>query len=198
MLRKYVPLLLACSVLGVLSTPASAATRAPGWQATARVFPTYLRPGGTGAIQINVYNVGAQPSVGTAAVTDVLPPGIEFTGPTGRGGECSGTTIVTCRLGSVGVGKYVAIGFGIKDVAGAAPTSVNHVTVAGGGALAPAASTDQVTISSTPPPFGFADFQGWFSNADGTLDTQAGSHPYELTFEFDLNTAATPEEERTY
>ena len=34
---------------------------------------------------------------------------------------------------------------------------------------------------SAPAPLGFGNFDGWFTKADGTVDTQAGSHPYELT-----------------
>jgi hypothetical protein len=38
---------------------------------------------------------------------------------------------------------------------------------------------------------GFSDFDAWTANADGTMDTQAGSHPYEMTLVFGLN-VATP------
>jgi hypothetical protein len=65
---------------------------------------------------------------------------------------------------------------------------LNHVTVAGGGAPMPASATDPITISSTPSPFRFTNFDAWFSNRDGTLDTQAGSHPYALTVNFGLAT----------
>jgi uncharacterized repeat protein (TIGR01451 family) len=65
----------------------------------------------------------------------------------------------------------------------------NRVTVAGGGALGSASAVDSVMISSAAAPFGFAGKDAWFSNADGTLDTRAGSHPYEATFSFDLNNA---------
>ena len=78
------------------------------------------------------------------------------------------------------------------DVSGAATDGeevVNHVNVAGGGAAGPASTNEPITISSTTPPFGFADADAWFSNADGTIDTQAGSHPYAASFSFDLNNA---------
>jgi hypothetical protein len=65
----------------------------------------------------------------------------------------------------------------------------NQVAVSGGGASDAASTVDPVTFSSTPAGFGFAGWDGWFSNADGTPDTQAGSHPYEATLRFDLNAA---------
>ncbi len=66
----------------------------------------------------------------------------------------------------------------------------NKVTVVGGGALTPANASNLLTISSTPAGFGFADADAWFTNADGTVDTQAGSHPYEVTFNYGLNAEA--------
>jgi hypothetical protein len=54
-----------------------------------------------------------------------------------------------------------------------------------------------VTVSAKRASFGFAGWDAWFSNRDGTLDTQAGSHPYEATFTFDLaNVRCTQAEER--
>jgi uncharacterized repeat protein (TIGR01451 family) len=75
------------------------------------------------------------------------------------------------------------------SVSGAAEESQvlnNRVTVAGGGAPASASTEEPITISSKPSGFGFAGADTWFSNADGTFDTQAGSHPYEALFSFDL------------
>ncbi len=194
--------------LWLIVVSAGAETAGPGWQASVRTLPTYLRPGGTGVIQIDVYNVGAAASSGVATITDVLPNGLTATGSAGLGGKCAGTRVVTCQVPTAAetlpnseityglyYGGYYPVSFGVRADADATGTETNHVTISGGGALTPAAASDRVTFSSSPPKFGFADFDGWFSNADGTLDTQAGSHPYELTFSFDLNTAATPEEE---
>lgn len=63
----------------------------------------------------------------------------------------------------------------------------NRVTIGGGGALSSASVQEPMTVSSKPAPFGFASDDAWFSNSDGTIDTQAGSHPYEATFSFDFN-----------
>jgi len=58
----------------------------------------------------------------------------------------------------------------------------NRVTVAGGGAVSAASVSDPITVSTSEPEFGFPGWDAWFSNADGSVDTQAGSHPYEATF----------------
>jgi hypothetical protein len=61
-------------------------------------------------------------------------------------------------------------------------TFCNRVTVAGGGAASAASVSDPVAVSSAEPGFGFPGWDVWFSNADGSIDTRAGSHPYEATF----------------
>jgi uncharacterized repeat protein (TIGR01451 family) len=222
------PLLVVVVALAALALGASAAqaeTRAPGWEITSTTFPTNLAPsGGTGTIEVNVYNIGAVPSTGAVTVTDTLPAGVIATeaadAQSGGGGgtlnefglwECSAGHVVTCtntaNLPTIpipqpqpqhpgeaepherGSGTILHIGIVVKVETSVPGTLVNHVTVAGGGALAPASSTAPITISSTPAPFGFQNTDGWFSNADGTIDTQAGSHPYEFTYNFDMNTA---------
>jgi hypothetical protein len=69
------------------------------------------------------------------------------------------------------------------------PSFCNRVSIAGGGAPGPASTEDPVTISSRPAPGGLVSANAWFSNADGTVDTQAGSHPYTATTIFNLATA---------
>jgi hypothetical protein len=67
-------------------------------------------------------------------------------------------------------------------------TADNEVTVEGGGALSPAAATDLIAVSADPAAFSVANWDAWFSKADGEIDTQAGSHPYELTTTTDFST----------
>jgi hypothetical protein len=233
---------LALAGASVMATSASASTEeclassaykncGSGWELSARNYPTNLAPGHKGAIEIEVFNVGAGSSKGVVTVTDTLPPGVKateagdlsegiYTEPenitighirwdcTGNGeGEApkvDGATVVTCAndpermptiLGGAGGtsngGKGNArIGIAVRVEPGAADKpeapQANRVTVAGGGAPSPASTTDPITISATPSNFRFADFDAWLSNPDGTLDTQAGSHPYAAVFSFGI------------
>ncbi len=111
--------------------------------------------------------------------------------------DCSGTTVVTCHTGpgAGGVERPIGSGFagriGIKvNVVGSPGAGTNRVTVSGGGASSASERTSDLTISPISPGFGLAgQSDGWFGNADGTPDTQAGSHPYEMTLNFALNNA---------
>jgi hypothetical protein len=126
---------------------------------------------------------------------------------TGNGPGLAGATVVTCTntvampelAGGSGDPNWEGpnfdqlIGIAIEVNKGATEgtkdgSEGNHVAIAGGGAPTSASTTDPVTIGATPSGFRFVGFDGWASNADGTLDTQAGSHPYELTVSFDLAT----------
>jgi uncharacterized repeat protein (TIGR01451 family) len=193
---------------------ASSASAGVGWEATSTVFPTDLPPGGQGAFEVNVSNVGDTPSSGPVTVTDVLPEGVTaleagdiqtgFAEEIGGAGlwDCSGigTSVVTCTsnleaLPSIpfpfeGAGLPAVmehIGIAVAVAPGA--HGDNRVTVAGGGARGPASFSEPVVVGAQPAGFGFQDADVWYSDAAGEVDTQAGSHPYEVGFSFDFNTA---------
>ena len=243
MFKRSMPFLLCLGALGVFGSPAYAETEGVGWDVQAHTFPTNLAPGGRGAIEVRIVNVGAANSKGTVTVTDTLPPGVVARGAgsfiglitfvarnvfeenplwdcagNGPGGTVAGARVVTCTndsanalhiVGGGGLptrgplfeGENPALGLTAGDpelgiaveVPAGTPegtrdgTEANRVTVAGGGAVGTASVNEPVVISSTSPPFGFAGADTWFSNADGTFDTQAGSHPYEASFSFDFN-----------
>jgi hypothetical protein len=212
MLRKLVPFLLSLCCVGMLAGPASAASPKPGWKVNGRTFPSFLKPGAEGLIAIHVHNVGAQPSSGPITLTDTLPPGVveleagrlvSQLGILHEGWECSGVTVVTCvtntsELPEIGPGDSGSnalleqVGILVRAEPGASGTGTSHITIAGGGASESASSDEPITVSSTPAPFGLVGYDAWFTNADGTVDTQAGSHPYEMSVGFDV---ATPGEQ---
>jgi hypothetical protein len=117
--------------------------------------------------------------------------------------ECAGigTNVVTCTAepgtptshvaeGGAGAGYPMYVGIEVSIEPGAVEGSrPNSVTVLGGGTTTPAGTTHPLIVDSRPASFGFTNWDAWFSNADGTIDTQAGSHPYAATFGFDLATA---------
>jgi hypothetical protein len=127
----------------------------------------------------------------------------------GPGGRVPGATVVTCTNDPAGLphfdggGGSPTTGYGYErsggnpqptiaitvEAEGDASRSVNRVAIAGGGASASASTEDPVTVSSSPASFGLAGWDGWFSNPNGTIDTQAGSHPYTATFSYDFATA---------
>jgi hypothetical protein len=80
------------------------------------------------------------------------------------------------------------VGIAVDVQPGASEHETNRATIAGGGAATSASTSDAVIVSAAEPGFEVTGWDGWFSNAKGTLDTQAGSHPYEATFDFDLAT----------
>jgi len=223
-----VPLLVVLSFTA-FSAPAQAETEGTGWEAFSDAHPTNLAPGGSGAIELDVVNVGAKPSVGPVTVTDTLPAGLTATNAGGMGtggggpeqgpeilppGEwlCTGNgsgernivgaTVITCTsepgslpsvpiidesaiivAAQIGIAVNVELGAAQREPTGCAePAFCNRITVAGGGAASTARVSNPVTVSSATPGSGFPLWDVWFSNADGTLDTQAGSHPYAATF----------------
>jgi hypothetical protein len=204
-LRGCIALLIAVGVLCVCCTTASAVTPGPGWEVdNARTYPTNLPPGGTGYVELDLYNVGATASTGTVTMTDVLPPGLTATAGYGvdsdgekeeedeQPWQCVGDSVVSCTnnpeiLPAVQPGAMQRIVIAVDVAPDALGSETNQVTVAGGGARTPASTSNAILVSSTPPGFGFDSFDGWLTNADGTPDTQAGSHPYELTLSFDIN-----------
>jgi hypothetical protein len=130
---------------------------------------------------------------------------------TGGSTKVAGATVVTCTNGSPQLERFEggggtptsggenhhpqpAVGVSVEvepatEEGTKAGSEANKVTIAGGGAHGPAATSDPVTFSKDPAQGGITQADAWFSNADGTIDRQAGSHPYTATFIFTAATA---------
>jgi hypothetical protein len=104
----------------------------------------------------------------------------ELTLPSGRGSQTSGGYRAVER-----VGVAVVVGGGTLE-----GERENLVTIAGGGATGVARVRSNITVSASEPGFGISGWDVWFSNADGSVDTHAGSHPYEMTAALGFNELA--------
>ena len=186
----------------VAPPPALASTPAPAWSVTSARAPTDFVPGdhsGQDSYLVSVTNSGGAPSDGSSiTITDNLPSGLTLH-PTGAsasegfGFSCSAAAPIVCTgTGTVPPGGVVTVSIPV-DVAPNAPEEVtNHVSVSGGGASF-VADTEQTPISAHAAPFTFQDFDGTLTNADGSPDSQTGSHPYEMTTTIEYTTAPDAE-----
>ena len=186
--RCVLCLLLLCGIC-VLSAPvASADELAPGWEVFGRFDPTNLSPGGNGVLHLYVYNIGGAAVEGEGpTVVDTLPEGLEAE----PSATCEGVQIVTCLIGEVPAGPRpyeLEIPVRVSPGAASVINPIDSVSVSGAGAANSASATVPVVYSGALPGAGLANVDGWISNSDGTIDTQAGSHPYELTTVFAPNT----------
>jgi hypothetical protein len=170
-------LLLSCLVF---AAPASAL--APALNVTSsRYLPA---AGGEGAITLEVVDLGDAPALGEAApivVRDVLPEGVTAVSAEGAACELLSSSVVRCESAArIPQFEDIKITIVVKVAAGASGTLVNEVTAGGGGAVT-TVTREGLTVNGAASGFGVENFKLTPLNEDGTLDTQAGSHPFELT-----------------
>jgi hypothetical protein len=150
---------------------------------------------GTGEIAVSPANVGALPTTGALTIkVGPLPTGIVTSGP-GKGQQWTcpggaGESTVTCTsteplpaLHASHHGLSIPI-----EVQSTQPMSTTiPVELSGGGG--PTASTYpmSVVVSSEPASFGIAAAWAGSFEADGSLSTQAGSHPFDSAAFFMVN-----------
>lgn len=186
--------LLVCVLAAGLVNVAPAFAEQPFWQITQNVAPTNIAPGGEGELAVTVTNLGdsaAQGGSDPIAIADVLPNGLRATSIEGAtegfwGSPRCSLSSLRCTLSNA-VPPYGFIEMMIHVAAeNGAVTGLNEIVVSGGEAPALFAH-DPVDVGGTPAGFGVESVQLQPFNEDGTLDTQAGSHPFELTTTIGLN-----------
>ena len=187
MLKRFVLMLVVvCGLATLFVSSAVADTTGPGWEVFGSFSPTNLPPGGEGALHLYVYDTGGATLEEGPTLVDELPEGLEAE----PGGICTGKRVITCELPGVSPGPRpyeVTISVRVAPDASNARKPVDHVSVSGAGALGVADAEVPVMFGSQPAGLGFANADGWITNKDGAEDTQAGSHPYELTMVFAPN-----------
>jgi hypothetical protein len=161
-----------------------------------KVFTTVPGGIGTGEIAVLPSNIGALPTSGTITarvgplptgiVTSAKPEGVEWNCPGGAG---ESTIICTTEvpLRSLHAASANGISIPIEIVSPAQQSTTVPVELSGGGSK-PSVYQMPVIVSKEPAPFGVAAAWAGSFEADGSLSTQAGGHPYDSTAYFMLNT----------
>jgi hypothetical protein len=104
--------------------------------------------------------------------------------------SASGQT-VTCLYGTpVRPFERIIMAINVKASAGA-PAGVSEASVAGGGAQ-PVVSRRTLVPGETVPSYGVENYELVPEEEGGGVDTQAGSHPFQLTTTLALNTQTVP------
>ncbi len=180
------------------------------WRVSSRAAPTFLVPGQKATIIVaatNVGDAGVNATSTPVTIKDTLPPGLEATSVKGAPAfeiveeghqmSCELRTL-TCGSAPETLPPFqaldVAIQVNVKP--GASPGEQNKVSVQGGeregeGSVeTPGASvTEPLSVKQQSTPFGVEE-GGYSLNPEaegGAPDTQAGSHPFQLTTTLNLN-----------
>jgi hypothetical protein len=99
---------------------------------------------------------------------------------------------VTCTFSRYPVASYEALAVAINvKVEKGKGDGLNEASVEGGGA-AMVTRKKALALSDTPPPFGLETYELTPEEEGGLPDTQAGSHPFQLTTTIDLNARTVP------
>jgi len=200
------------------ATAASAESASPHWGILSESEPTYFKAGDTSdAYVLIVRNDGGAATThgSTVTVTDTLPADVTATKVTAEGEAANGsgspryelncpqapvTETVTCTYeegvnkegaeqGRVLQGATIVMTITVSIPEGLTKLEANSATVSGGGA--PSASSSETTpIDLATVPFGLSFFDIDSATESGEADTQAGSHPFELTTSLAFNVSA--------
>jgi hypothetical protein len=160
-----------------------------------------------GQLVLTATNLGdaiASPQAQPVRISDVLPPGLSAVsiegavdenlaaaGTNSNPIECSKLGSLSCVFSGTGEAKFVPpyevirIHIGVNFTGSVTP-GPNVATITGGGAPS-ATATQPLTVSASPTPFGVSAYELRPEGPEGRADTQAGSHPFQLTTTFDLN-----------
>ncbi len=192
-------------MLACLAGTGVAGAAMPWWHVNTISAPAQVT-GGEGRIVVEASNLGdayVNGLVDPVMVVDTLPAGVTPTQVYGEGGggeigqhDASGFMhcafagqIVTCTYeGPLLSYERLMIAVTVKVAPGAGHGD-NEVTVSGGGATS-TVSRRALSLSDSVPLYGIENYELTPEEEGGGLDTQAGSHPFQLTTTLTFNTKA--------
>ena len=187
----------------VSAAPAPAEALSPWWGVTSGSEPTNLVSGGHGQIVVTAGNRGDADTAGEVTISDRLPVGLQATGiESSRGGKpnnsrgpvsCVLATLTCTYSGSLRPFEQIEVDISVSIGARAASGEQNTASVSGGGVSSAVSASHAIEVDGSEKS-GVEDFHLIAENAGGSVDTRAGSHPFQLTSVVTLNTAP-PERE---
>jgi hypothetical protein len=206
---------------GLVASAVAGEGLSPWWGVSVGSRPTVLPPGGSGELVVWAQNRGDAATSGKVTITDVLPekisvvgvkasagsPGELDAGPVACRSKEATVTTVTCTFGEYENAKkevvaeslppfeQIQVRISVNVLSGASAEEASVASVSGGGAARTVSASRDLTLGESEN-FGFEDFQLVPENANGTLDTQAGSHPFQLTNVISLNQQPVDEKGR--
>jgi hypothetical protein len=188
---------------GVGAVPAFGEMEVPWWHVNAYSRPSYLKPGGEGVVVVGLTNLGdagANGGVAPVVVRDTLPEGVSassasffvgnnnFFNNLGEGSCSINGRVVVCEFaGFMPPYSRLETKINVKLEPSVKPGVLQDAVSVSGGAAAGVSVSDPLTVSEASTPFGVQAFELTPENADGSIDTQAGSHPFQLTSTLVLN-----------
>ncbi len=153
-----------------------------------------------GEIVVTAANLGDASTNGEVKLLDRLPAGLRAVsieeikvGQDGKEGvECSFESphSTACTFaGTLTPYEQIEVVIGVDVEKGASSGEANEVSISGG--EAPRASISRpIAVNGATAPFGVEDYEMTLEEEGGGLDTQAGSHPFQLTTTITFNQTA--------
>ncbi len=135
---------------------------------------------------VSVTDVGELPTDGSPVVVrDEVPVGLRVVSVQLPGAVCSTVPVRCEHFGVLVPDQRLEMSVRVEVESGVSGGLHNVVSVSGGGAAEVAGFEDNVV--GGPAGFGFSEFVMRPGGVDGLVDSQAGDHPYEVSFTFGLN-----------
>lgn len=202
--RPWIMGLMACVIVLIVGCVGQASAATGVWQVRSILAPAHFSPNGGGGELIEIVtNLGDEPislsEANPMSVNVELPAGViakhftynketmfEFDHFEAPVFACELTTL-TCQASSGTLYPYesteVLVTIAVPPNAGSLKS---RVTVSGGG-LKSVSSEEPLPVESGPVKFGVERFEQVPLNEDGSVDTQAGSHPFQFTTTLGVN-----------